>query len=382
MKVLHIINDLSLGGAQTQLLGLLHCWNSEPEMMSRVVCLLPQGDLETEFRRVTDVHHLGLRKSVGMLGQLPFGVVRLRRVVHAWTPDVIQTWLHQSDLAGSVAGLALRSTPVVWGLHHGTFNPAVDKWTTRTLVRTLGLSSSRLAAGAIACGYEARSAHKSLGYRIPIVVVPNGVKMTSGGSVVEQDAAKRELGIEAGTPIVAVVARYHPMKGHDVALYAAALLKSWGHKFRWIMAGSGVDSTNASLVKLVNDLDLRDTIDLLGPRRDLDLIYGSSDLLCIPSVAAEGLPMVLLEAIAYGLGCVATDTGDCREILEPAWLTPVRNPTVLAHRIAAWLALNEEERNASIQRLQIILRAEYTIEASAKGYQSVYERLLANKTVT
>lgn len=116
-------------------------------------------------------------------------------------------------------------------------------------------------------------------------------------------------------PKIVVVGRLSPEKGVDVLLEACALLRSAGTRFTLTVVGDGPE--RASLEALVVARQLSDVVHFDGHQPDPRPYYADSDLLVIPS-RSEGLPNVLLEAIAYDLPVVATRVGAVPEVLTDA----------------------------------------------------------------
>lgn len=103
----------------------------------------------------------------------------------------------------------------------------------------------------------------------------------------------------SGHIVILAVGRLHPVKDHAFLLRACEKLKDQGVPFRCWIAGEGPE--RASLEKLIRDLDLRENVTLLGHlcRAQLDSFYAACDLVALTS-RSEGLPMVLMEAMAHG----------------------------------------------------------------------------------
>ena len=86
----------------------------------------------------------------------------------------------------------------------------------------------------------------------------------------------------------------------------------------------------------------------LGPRDDLPALYNAADALVLSSVV-EGLPMVLLEAAATGLPCVATRAGGADEAVldgHTGFLAPCSDPAALAAAMTCLMQLPADARAA------------------------------------
>jgi poly(glycerol-phosphate) alpha-glucosyltransferase len=159
------------------------------------------------------------------------------------------------------------------------------------------------------CQSEAE-AIRAFGLRNPICVIPNGVDLPEARSqkpgVRNQESPWEDV-IEPGRKVLLYLGRIHPKKG------LVNLLKAWakvqnsavrGQKSgEWVLAIAGWDQGGheAELKKLTSDLDLLTSVHFIGPQFDgaKAECYANCDAFILPSLS-EGLPMVVLEAWAYG----------------------------------------------------------------------------------
>jgi glycosyltransferase involved in cell wall biosynthesis len=131
-----------------------------------------------------------------------------------------------------------------------------------------------------------------------IVYVPNGVPAL-------HDAARRRP--PSGTWTLGTVALFRPRKGTEILLEALAALRSRGLDVR-LRAVGGFETLGyeTGIRALAKQLDLDTAIDWIGFTRNVDRELAKVDLFVLPSLFGEGLPMVVLEAMAVGLPVVAS----------------------------------------------------------------------------
>ena len=97
------------------------------------------------------------------------------------------------------------------------------------------------------------------------------------------------------------------------------------------MVGVNVAPANRGLVQLAQHLGIGDRVHMLGLRSDIQSILGGFDLFVLASAFGESCPTVLIEAMACGVRCVATDVGDSARIIgDTGKIVPVRNAAALA----------------------------------------------------
>jgi len=159
---------------------------------------------------------------------------------------------------------------------------------------------------------------------------------------------------DTGVPVVMGVGRLADQKGFDVLLSAFAKLRSH-HQARLIIVGEG--AARGALEEKVRALGLQGEVDLVGSVPDV-LPWVSRANLYVLSSRYEGLPNVLIEALAAGAPVVSTDCpSGPREILEDGKLGPlVPVDDVEALATAMEQTLNRpppaEERERSIERFR------------------------------
>jgi glycosyltransferase involved in cell wall biosynthesis len=132
---------------------------------------------------------------------------------------------------------------------------------------------------------------------------------------------------------ILMVSRIGRAKDHSTLLEAVQLLKARGRPVELILAGDG--GLRKEKEALMLSLGLSGSVSFLGTRTDVAELMGASDIFVLATFD-EGLPIVLLEAMAAGIPVVATDIPPCREVLDGGRcgiLVPPRNPAALARTI-------------------------------------------------
>jgi glycosyltransferase involved in cell wall biosynthesis len=178
-----------------------------------------------------------------------------------------------------------------------------------------------------------------------IHVVANGIDAARfRPDAAERATWRQRLTIAPGAPVIGMVARFDPMKAHDVFLEAAARLHATRPDVRFILAGAGVHSSNPTIVDAIGRLGLGRSVTLVGEQAHVESLYPSFDIATLSSRFGEGFPNVLAEAMASELPCVATDVGDSRALIGATGrIVPPGDADALA---AAWLELLQLDTGA------------------------------------
>ena len=156
-------------------------------------------------------------------------------------------------------------------------------------------------------------------------VIHNAVDTEKFQLPVEQSTALREkFSIKNDTKIIGVVARADPMKGYPNLFLATRHLLQYRKDFVVMCVIKGSQSEKSYLLQKCKMTGVADHFIFLDPTDKLEFFYPQLDLLALTSSFGEGLPNVLIEAMACGTKCVATDVGDVNKIIfdETAIVAP------------------------------------------------------------
>jgi glycosyltransferase involved in cell wall biosynthesis len=375
IKILHVITDLNMGGAEMVLYRLLLKQDRE-EFDSEVVSLTGNGPVgELISAMGVPVSSLGVKPG-SPHPRLVTGLKKLTGEIH---PQLIQTWMYHADLAGGLAARLSGNIPVVWGLHHTVAERGALKTTTYAVARLNAVLSGFLPEKIVCCADATRRTHLQLGYNATrMVVIPNGIDHIAFHP---DPAARRdirtELGIDDSIPLIGLCARFDPQKDHKNFLHAAGLLTAERPDVHFVLWGQGVDVNNASLIDWARSARMGDNLHLLGPRSDNPRLMAALDVATLSS-ASEAFPLVIGEAMACGVPCVATDVGDAVLIVgDTGRIVPPRDPEALAKAWTEILSLSPSERQSLglIARQRII--DHYSLDKMVSAYCRLYQDIIA-----
>jgi glycosyltransferase involved in cell wall biosynthesis len=210
-----------------------------------------------------------------------------------------------------------------------------------------------------------------------MVVIPNGFDLSElrPDPAARQDV-RRELEVGERAPLVGMAARFHPQKDHASFLEAAKILHGRLPDVRFLLCGDGVTCENRALSDRVRQAGLADHAHLLGVRGDVPRLLAALDVAVLSSVG-EAFPLVLGEAMACGVPCVATDVGDAARIIgETGEVVPPRDPAALAAALERVLNLEPERRRELGMAARQRIEENYSIERIAKRYEDLYSEAL------
>jgi glycosyltransferase involved in cell wall biosynthesis len=164
-----------------------------------------------------------------------------------------------------------------------------------------------------------------------IALVPTGIETDVYAEAFSQGEARASAEIKART--VLCVAKYRYEKGLDILLHAWTMVQKRVPEARLLLIGGG--QLEAQLRAMIEDLGLTESVDLAGQSHDVPALLGQVDVFVLPS-RYEGMSNALLEAMAAGLPCVATEVSGNEDNIVPdesGLLVPPGNPEALAEAL-------------------------------------------------
>ena len=346
MKVL-LVTRPGVGGAARHVLDLVTGLSNEHEIRALASPLEDPTFLDRLADAGASVESVPMRRGPHFRSDV--GAVRaVRRAVREFRPDVIHAHAFK---AGAVARLGARGTPVVYS-PHGFYHlyptaPAPARKVARMVERRL---AKRTAVLALCAEWERAEAFGPEGR---VVTVPNGVPIPEPLDPARREAVRHALGVRPGHVLVTMVGRLAPPKRPDLFVDAAL---SAPDGLRFLLVGDGPD-----LPRYRELADTHETLITVGWRDDLADLIGASDI-GVLATSFEAAPYFLLQAMAAGLPCVATDIPATREILGA---TGVVVPSVAASlRIAVEaLAADPSRRSELGAAARERIREHYSMDA-------------------
>lgn len=375
MKVLHIITDLLLGGAESVLVEVAS--RGQRDGHTNVVVSLTNDQPLGERLRSAGIRVMVLNMRPNRPD--PRAVFHLVKIIRAEKPDLIQTWMYHADLLGSVASLFAGRLPIVWGIHHTAADRATLNPRTYQILKLNAWLSRLIPTRIICCAESAKTSHIDVGYRVDrMTVIPNGVDVNRFRlNPVARLELRAELGLTENDFLIGLCARFHPTKDHATFIKAAGKIPD----AHFLLCGSDVTESNGELMSMIDSAGIRSRCHLLGPRSDMPRVYSALDLL-VSSSRSEAFPLTITEAMACGLPCVVTDVGDSARIVgDTGRVVPSGDPSALTEAIASLRSLPAESFRQSGVLARERIEKLYNLEQSTQRYWNTYAEILAKSIV-
>jgi glycosyltransferase involved in cell wall biosynthesis len=371
LKIIHIINALNTGGAELALARLVSLADRSTFDM-QVVSLLGDGPVGQRIRNQgIRVHCLQLSKPGSIVSEMAALVQLLRRE----KPDVIQTWLQQSDLLGSIAAKFAGVGPVLWNIRHSTLHPKYIKRSTRVVTHLCASLSPLLPWRIVCCSESSRVEQIKIGYaKDKLTVIPNGVSTTLFQPDSPARAAlRRELGLSPNTVLIGAAGRYHPQKDYRTLIHAAKAIFDAAPDCELAICGDHVTALNGDLARWIAETGIGNRIHMLGRRDDMPKFMAALDLFVSSACFGEGFPNVVAEAMSCGTPCVVTDIGDSALIVgSTGKVVQPEDPGALARACLEMREAGRETRGGLGMAARARIVSEFSMGRMVSSYEQLY----------
>lgn len=296
--------------------------------------------------------------------------LRLARLLRRQRTDLVHGFLFYANPYAVAAARLCGIRPVIVSIQNCVpGRPAWERWA--------GWAVHGLADHVLANSEEVREyVIDTFGTRPQRVsVILNGVDLSRFSTPTDRDALSRELGLDAGVPLVVTVGRLHSQKRVDRFLEMAAAVRQERGDARFLIVGDGPE--RASLEAFARRLQLGEAVTFTGVRDDVPAVLGRADVFVLAS-DYEGSPNVVAEAMASGTPVVATRGAMCRDLLAPSGggcIADEDTAEELARLVLRVLASPGEAAEMGRRGREFAAR-ELSVARMVRETEALYDRLL------
>jgi glycosyltransferase involved in cell wall biosynthesis/SAM-dependent methyltransferase len=309
--------------------------------------------------------------------QLPFFKLpvffKLAKLLRREGVDILHCHKHKATVYGTIAG-KLAGVPVILSHVHGL--DRTRNFRRKLLNRFLFSKVSKILAVGQAVKEDILKSNSSV-QPVKVINLGNSIDCDTFSKVVKDDVVKEKFGIKKDALVFATAGRLAPTKGLQYLIGAFAQIRKQLPNAQLLIAGSG--EMKNELENLASKLGCGSNVHFPGRIDNMPQFYSCVDVFVLSSVA-EGMPRALLEAMAAGIMCIASDVGGIPEIMDNGcfgFLVPPKNENALAGAMlkAANMPIKEKEI-AAIDTKQYI-KTTFSHIAMIKKVETVYDSLLS-----
>jgi L-malate glycosyltransferase len=211
-----------------------------------------------------------------------------------------------------------------------------------------------------------------------VVKIHNGVRLQGVNGSANTDDTKKKLGLDAPCRIIGTVGRLTAVKGQDVVLLSARELLHSAPDLHFVLVGDG--PLRARLEAMAGELRISHRVTFLGHRDDVYDLMRAMDIFVLPSLD-EGIPMVLLEAMALAQPVVASRVGGIPEVVTDrvhGLLVSPGNPSELTEACKTFLDDPAFTRSCA-QAGQLRVEREFSSTTMGARVASLYRDLVNDR---
>ena len=370
MKVLHLINTLSAGGAELHLLTL--CRQLERQGIETVVACLRERVKDSRSLRC-DFENEGIRvvRLQADGGYDIRSITRLASLVKKERPSILHTHLPRADLAGVFGRLFYPSVPWVCSVHDIHDKSWSGRWTL-PLFNFIWSQPDRV----VAISHAVKSwlvKERSLPSQ-KVTVIHYGIESERFSQ--RQADFRQKWGLKDKV-IVGAIGRLEPRKGHDCLISAMPEIRNAIPNAALVIAGHDPLGYGKKLQSLIDSLNLREKVQLVGFQSDIAAFLYALDVFAF-ATQSEGFGQVTIEAMAAGKPVVASKIPPLTEIVQDSKTGLLANPgdpQAFANAIS-WLLTHPEQASKMGKRGQERVCNHFSAQRMADETLSLYNSLL------
>ena len=370
MKIVHIITGLEDGGAEN----ILYKICKHDRFNNHIVISLISGG-----KYFLLLKKLGIKVyCINMKFYSIINFFNLIKLLRTLSPDVVQTWLVIGDFIGGIAARLAGIKNIAWNVLYSKLDISTEKLRNLLLIRILSKLSHIIPKLIIVVSKNSKKNCQNLGYcRKKLCLIFSGFDLSFFKiSKYQKLFFRKKIKIKKQTPLIGIVARYHPIKDHNNLLNALSIIRSKNIDFNCVFVGTDMDRNNKILINEIKRLQLDSYIKLLGPKSNIPQVMNGLDINILCSTS-EGFSSVIVESMACGTPCVVTDVGDSALIVgKTGWIVPPKNSAKLANAIQkALFEVGKKNWKQRCYQARLRVKNYFTIKKMIKSYCMIWLKL-------
>lgn len=364
MKITLVSTGLEVGGGEKQVCDLADQFSSKGHLV-QLISLTGKTILTPKNRNVELIELKATKSLSGLLKAL----FTAKKHINSFQPDVIHSHMVHANIFSRFLKLIGSSVPLVCTAHSTNEGGSLRTLAYRYTDWLCNLNTN-VSEEAVQVYLEKRICKQ--GKIIPVV---NGIDVDKFHFDLSQREEKRKLlELSSDETLLLAVGRLSEPKDYPNLLDAfSELIKSSNTRTK--LAIIGVGDLDEQIKAKAHDLSLGDSVKFLGLKSDVQNWMCAADIFVMSS-AWEGLPLVLLEAMACERAVVATDCGGISgAVQENGKVVPTQNSSALAEALGKYIELPTSKREELGKKAREYVLSNYSLSAIADKWVSIYRSL-------
>ena len=366
MNILHLINDLRVGGTEKSLVN--YCINDKKNRN----IILTFG-LSDNFKNLLESNNIKLIK-LNILTNPIKTFLQLKKIAKENNIRVVHSWMYHSHLISIL--FYFMGYKIFWSIRNQDITKNNLGIKTFLLVKFLSILSKIFVKKLFYNSTLARTSHSNMGFsEKKSILVFNGYHIDEE-EIDKSDEVFKSLNIyrQNNFFILGSIGRYHRVKNQLMLLDSLKFLKENNkNKFLTVFVGKGFNE-NSEFLKKIKDYNLKENVILIDFCQDIKKIYQSIDVNILTSLN-ESFPNVIAESMMYGSPCISTDVGEVRKIINNFGWVILNNVNELTKTIVESQALKlnrNKEWNLLRDNCKTHIKINFSLDKMFDNYEKGY----------
>lgn len=381
IKIVHIISNLSLGGAQILLFDIL-CKLKEYKDLELTLITIDSGEYIEKYKnagiKIIDIGEKGLIN--------PKIYFKLKKVIESLKPDIVHTHLNKADFYGRIAAKRSNVPLIISTCHnYSTTHSGADinKKSFFDVIDNFVINYSQSSLIAISKLVKQYLINRNPAYEKITEVIYNGLDL--GKSVYKLNAKEilklRSLNnLDNDDFIISIIGRLDVQKGHLFFLESVREILNQNKRIKVLIIGDGKLRNEIENYILNNNLSSQ--VIMKGFLPDSEPYFEISDLICVPSLW-EGFGLVVIEGMIKRKIVLASETGGIPEIITDGFngfMFESQNSRSLADKLT-YIIERKDDFVKLKENAMATVKEKFDVRKNADLYYEVYIKKLRKKNI-
>lgn len=354
MKILYVITGLGLGGAEKVVVDLADQMTALGHTVK--IAYLTGGMLVKPLSDKVEIINLKLNSGYSFL----YASREYRKLVNIFRPDVVHAHMVHANLFARLNRIGSQIPRLICTAHNSN-EGGKARMVAYRLTNYLSDVNTNVSEEATEVLINKGAFSKN-----NVMTVYNGIDLR------KFEKTHDSINSDKNVLNIISVGRFNEQKDYPNLIHAFSILKSQSNSnIKLTIVGDG--ELRPQIEALIKELKLDEDITLLGRRSDIPELLNAADIFVLSS-RFEGLPTVVIEAMACECYVVATDCGGSAEILgDTGQLVPIEDSQVLATALQSAIDLSIKDRMRNNEKARARVEQLFSLESSVQKWIALYE---------
>jgi glycosyltransferase involved in cell wall biosynthesis len=328
--------------------------------------------------RGIDLYEVGMKREISIYHDL-VALIKIWKFIRRGKFDIVHAHSSKAGVLGRLAAKLCGVRGIIYTPHGYAFQYSPESWRGKfymAIERSAALLCDHVLSVSEGERRETIGRNICRGSKVTVLEnVVSGEDLVARRSVSEM---KRELKIPGDAAVVGMVANFRPQKGYGQFIRSIPKIRRACRGTVFVIVGDGEEWEKVKV--MIGRLGIGGAVRLTGNRENVGDYYQIFDVFVLSSLW-EGMPYVILEAMASGLPIVATDICGNNELVEDGrngFLVEAGSIDGIAERVINLLK-NAEKRRVFGEESLAMIASGLSVEEWIREYEKFYFRVLENE---